>query len=61
MPYIAISIMLIGSHKLKFKELKSKLVAQQQLKAKARSYSSNAKISFFKVSNLIVKKCKSFA
>jgi hypothetical protein len=48
------------SHKLKLKELKSKLAAQQQLMAKPRSHSNNATISSFKVSNLMVKKCKSF-
>jgi hypothetical protein len=43
--------------KLTLKELKPKLVAQQQLMAKPRSLSTNATISSFKVSNLIVKKC----
>jgi hypothetical protein len=44
----------------KLKELKSKLAAQQQLKAKPRSLSNNATISSFKISNVIVKKCRPF-
>jgi hypothetical protein len=47
-------------HKLKLKELKSKLAAQQQLMAKQRSISNNATKSSFKFINLIVKKCKPF-
>jgi hypothetical protein len=46
--------------KLKLKELKPKLAAQQQLMAKPRSLSNNATKSSFKVSNLIVKKCQTF-
>jgi hypothetical protein len=36
------------------------LDAQQQLMAKPRTRSNNATISSFKVSNLIIKKCKPF-
>jgi hypothetical protein len=43
--------------KLKLKELKSKLAAQQQLMAKPRSLSSNATVLSFKVSDLIIIKC----
>jgi hypothetical protein len=38
------------NRKIKFKELKSKLAAQQQTMAKPRSHSNHATISSFKVS-----------
>jgi hypothetical protein len=44
----------------KLKELKLKLGVQKLLMAKPRSISTNATVSSFKVSNLIVKKCKHF-
>jgi hypothetical protein len=44
--------------KLKLKELQLKLTAQQQ--SMTNQVSKNATISFFKVSNLILKKCKPF-
>jgi hypothetical protein len=47
-------------HKLKLKELKSKLAAQQQLMAKTKVSFNNASISSFKVSCLTIKKCKPF-
>ncbi|KAJ7338476.1 hypothetical protein JRQ81_012360, partial [Phrynocephalus forsythii] len=47
-------------HKLKIKELKSKLATQQQLMAKPRSHSVNATTASFKVTNLIAKKCNPF-
>jgi hypothetical protein len=57
---IAISMMLVFPPKseipkLKLRELKFKLAAEQQLMAKARSLSNKATISPFKVSNLIDK------
>jgi hypothetical protein len=42
--------------KLKVKELKSKLVAEEQLMAKPRSLSNSPTVSSFKVSNLIAKR-----